>query len=60
MVMEAKCCENAIRVTHNEILEKYIAVLKNLLPALTPEQRKVFVKEFYKADSGFAVLIDLL
>ncbi len=58
--MEAKCCENAMAAATERLAAKYIAVLKILLPALSPDQRKVFVKAFCATDAAFAELVDLL
>ena len=58
--MEAKCCEHAMAVTRERFLERYIAVMKTLLPTLSPAQRKAFIKALCATDTGFAELVDLL
>ena len=60
MVMEAKCCEYAMSMTQTQTFERVLVLLKALLPALEPTQRKVFVKSFCSMDGRFAELIDLL
>jgi hypothetical protein len=60
MPMEAKCCENAIRVTEDQVNKKTVATLKPLLAGLVPETRKAFVKELVKLGPQFAELVDLL
>jgi hypothetical protein len=58
--MEAKCCENAIAVTTQEIFKEVVSKLLPQLAAVEPEKRKEFVKILSKTHIGFTPLLDLL
>jgi hypothetical protein len=58
--MEPKCCENAIRVTEEQVAKKMVTALKPLLAGLDPATRKAFVKELVKLGPQFAELVELL
>ena len=60
MVMEAKCCQHAIKLTEDSVAEIIIATLKPLLLALLPDKRKIFIKELVKIGPQYAELVDLL
>ncbi len=60
MLMEAKCCENAIAVTTDQIFYETVKKLLPKLAALEPEKRKEFVKILCATHIGFAPLLDLI
>ncbi len=60
MVMEAKCCENAMALVIQQMFKEISSKLLPQVAAMEPEKRKEFIKIICKTHIGFAPLLDLL
>ncbi len=60
MVMEAKCCENAMALVIEQIFKEINSKLLPQVAAMEPEKRKEFVKILCATHTGFAPLLALV